>query len=68
MMNEGGESRNNHQYAVEVQELATVWMQYNPCKARTSQETEKSSRKFYEPLDKPKVFYTDNSLECGNVL
>ena len=30
-----------------------------------SEETEKSSRKFLEPSEKPKVIYTDNSLEFG---
>ena len=31
----------------------------------TSQETEKSLRKFLEPSEKPKVIYTDSSLEVG---
>ena len=31
----------------------------------SSQETEKSLRKFFEPTDKAKVIYTDNSLEFG---
>ena len=29
------------------------------------QETERSSRKFLEPSEKPKVIYTDSSLEFG---
>ena len=32
---------------------------------KTSQETEKSWRKFLEPSHKPKVIYADNSSECG---
>ena len=32
---------------------------------KTSQETEKSSRKFPEPLQKPKIICTDISLEFG---
>ena len=36
-----------------------------PCKTETSQETEKSLRKFLEPTWKPKVMYTCNSLEFG---
>ena len=43
ILNEGRESRNSHRYAVVVQVLATQW---NPCKTKTSQETEKNSRKF----------------------
>ena len=62
---ESCEFRNNHRYAVVVQDLATQWIQSYPCKTKTSQETEKSLRKFLEPSHKPKVFYTDNSLEFG---
>ena len=34
------ESRNNHRYAVVVQDLATQWIQTYPCKTNTSQETQ----------------------------
>ena len=34
-------------------------------KTKTSQETERSLQKFLEPTRKPKVIYTDNSLEFG---
>ena len=57
VLNEGSESRNNHRYAVVVQDLATQWIQSYPCK--------KSLRKFLEPSQKSKVSYTDNSLEFG---
>ena len=33
------ESRNNHRYAVVVQDLATQWIQSYPCKTKTSRET-----------------------------
>ena len=59
------ESRNNHRYAVVVQDLATQWIQAYPCKNKTSQETQRSLQKFLEPDRKPKVIYTDNSLEFG---
>ena len=59
------ESRNNHRYAVVVQDLATQWIQAYPCKTKTSQETQRSLQKFLEPERKPKVLYTDNSLEFG---
>ena len=55
------ESRNNHRYAVGVQDLATQWIQAYPCKTKTSQETQRSLQKFLEP----EVIYTDNSLEPG---
>ena len=64
VFNEGGESRKNHRYAVVVQDLDTQWVQSCPCKT-ISQETEKSLRMFLEPSEKPKVIYTDNSLEFG---
>ena len=50
-----------------VQDLATQWLQSYPCKTKTSQETQKSLPKFLEPTRKPKVIYTDNSLEFGKV-
>ena len=62
---EGCEFRNNHRYAVVVQDLATQWIQAYPCETKISQETQKSLKKFLEPTKKPKVIYTDNSLEFG---
>ena len=63
VLNEVCESRNNHRYAVVVQDLATQWIQFYPCGNKTLQETEKCLRKFLEPSQKPKVKNTDNSLE-----
>ena len=65
MVSEGCDSRNNHRFAVVVQDLATQRIQSYPCKTKTSQETDKSLQKFLEPERKPKVIYTDNSLEIG---
>ena len=48
-----------------VQDLATQWIQSYPCKTKTSQETQRSLQKFLETDGKPKVLYTDNSLEFG---
>ena len=62
---EEGESRNNHRYAVVVQDLATKWIPSGPCGTKTSEETEEGLRLFLEPSEKPKVIYTDNSLEFG---
>ena len=59
------ESRNNHRFAIVVQDLATQCIQSYPCKTKTSQETRRSLQKFLEPNRKPKVIYTDNSLEFG---
>ena len=65
IVSEGCESRNNHRYAVVVQDLATQWIQAYPCKTKTSQETQRSLQKFLEPDRNPKVIKTDNSSEFG---
>ena len=44
---------------------SSQWFQSYPCKTKTSQETPRSLQKFLEPNRKPKVIYTDNSLEFG---
>ena len=41
VLSEGCESRNNHRYAVVVQDLATQWIQSYPCKTKTSHETQR---------------------------
>ena len=66
VLSDNCESRNNHRYAVVVQDLATQWIQAYPCKNKTSQETQRSLQKFREPERNPKVIYTDNSLEFDN--
>ena len=43
----------------------TQWIQSYPCKTKTLQETQRSLQKFLEADRKPKVIYTDNSLEFG---
>ena len=63
VLSDNCESRNNHRHAVVVQDQATQWIQAYPCKTKTSQETHRSLQKFLEPERKPKVIYTDNSLE-----
>ena len=65
VLSDNCESRNNHRYAVVVQDLATQWIQAYACKTKTSQETQRSLQKFLEPERNPKVIYTDNSLEFG---
>ena len=65
VVSEGCESRNNHRYAVVVQDVTTQWIQAYPRKTKTSQETQRSLQKFLEAKRKPKVIYTDNSLEFG---
>ena len=49
VLSDNCESRNNHRYAVVVQDLATQWIHAYPCKTKTSQETQRSLQKFLEP-------------------
>ena len=65
ILSKGSESRDNHRDAVVVQDSATQWLRSYPCKTKTSQETTKNLVNFLEPTRKPKVIYTDNSLEFG---
>ena len=65
VLSDGSELRHNHRYAVVVQDLATQWLQSYPCKTKSSQETSKNLMQFVEPARKPKVIYTDNSIEFG---
>ena len=65
VLNEGCASRDNHRYAVVVQDLATQWIQSYPCKTKSSHETERSLSKFLEPLHRQKVVFSDNSMEFG---
>ena len=45
VLSEVCESRNNHRYAVVVQDLATQWIRSYPCRKKTSQETQKELAK-----------------------
>ena len=65
VLSEKSESLHNHRYAVVEQNLTTQWIQSYRCKSKSSKETQKSQMKFLGPTRKPKVIYTDNSLEFG---
>ena len=68
VLNDTCESRNNHRFAVVVQDLATQWIQAYPCKTKTSQETQRSLQKFLEPDRNPRVIYTDNSWNLAKLV
>ena len=59
----------NHEIIIDTLLWFKIWQfsGYNsyPLETKTSQETKKSLQKFLEPTRKPKVIYTDNSLEFG---
>ena len=56
VLSDNCESRNNHRYAVVVQDLATQWIYAYPCKNKTSQETQRSLQKFWNPRGNQKSF------------
>ena len=58
VLSDNCESRNNHRYAIVVQDLSAQWIQSYPCKTKTSQETQRSLQKLLDPNRKPKVIYT----------
>ena len=63
VLHEESESRNNHRYAVVVEDRATQWIQSCPCKTKTSPETENT--KVPRAVTQTQVIYTDNSSESG---
>ena len=66
VLSENCESRNNHRYAVVVQDLATQWIQAYPCKTQNFTRNPEKKAKVPASLNRnPNVIYTDNSLECG---
>ena len=65
VLSDNCESRNNHRYAVVVQDLATQWIQAYRAKTKLHKKPQRSLQKFLEPERKPKVIYIDNSLEFG---
>ena len=68
VLSDNCESRNNHRYAVVVQDLATQWIQAYPCKNKTSQETQRSLQKFLEPDRNPKVISTPHRSETNGIV
>ena len=57
VLNEDGKSCNSYGYAAVVQDLGTQWLQAYPCKTKTSQETKKCLKKYFEPKASPKVIF-----------
>ena len=58
VLSDNCESRNNHRYAVVVQDLATQWIQAYPCKNKTSQETQRSLQKVPGAREETKKSFT----------
>ena len=56
VLSDNCESRNNHRYAVVVQDFATQWIQAYPCKTKTSQETREACNSSWSPMGILKSF------------
>ena len=56
VLSDNCESRNNHRYAVVVQDLATQWIQAYPCQNKTSQEPREACRNSWNPRGNQKSF------------
>ena len=54
VLNEEGETRNNHRYAVVVQDFATQWIQSYPCKTKNFSGDGKEFRKVSLAVGKAK--------------
>ena len=65
VVNKRYESRDNHRFAVVVQDLATQSIQSYPSKTKPSQETQKSLLKFLEPSHRRKVVYKTTRRNLG---
>ena len=65
VLSESCESRNNHRNVTVVQDLATNGSSHIRAKQKLHRKPKRSLQKFLEPERKPKVIYTDNSLEFG---
>ena len=66
VLSDNCEPRNNHRYAVVVQDLATRWIQAYPCKKQNfTRKPREACKSSWNPRGNQKVIYTDNSLEFG---
>ena len=65
VLSKEGESRNNHQYAVVVQDLATQWIQSYPCETKIHRRRKRVGKSFSGRHTSKVFFFSDNSLEFG---
>ena len=56
VLSENCESRNNHRYAVVVQDLATKWIQAYPCKTKLLRKHKRASKSSWSPIGNLKSF------------
>ena len=56
VLSENCESRNNHRYAVVVQDLATQWIQACPCKTKLQRKLEEACKSSWSPIGNQKSF------------
>ena len=57
VLSKEGESRNNHQYAVVVQDLATQWIQSYPCETKIHRRRKRVGKSFSGRHTSQKFFF-----------
>ena len=65
VLSDNCESRNNHRYAVVVQDLATQWIQGVSVQKQNFTRNPAQLAKVPGAREEPKVIYTDSSLDFG---
>ena len=65
VLSDNCESRNNHRYAVVVQDLATQWIQAYPCKQKLHRKLKEACKSSWSPMRSLKSFTLDKSVELG---
>ena len=56
VLSDNCESRNNHRYAVVVQDLATQWIQAHPCKTKLNKKPREACKSSWNPKGNQKSF------------
>ena len=56
VLSDNCESRNNHRYAVVVQDLATQWIQWYPCRTKLDRKHKGACKSSWKPIGSQKSF------------
>ena len=68
VLSDNCESRNNHRYAVVVQDLATQWIQACSCKTKLHKKPREACKSSWNPRGNPKSFILTIPWDSANPL